>query len=255
MTVTEARAPVQVYGIYLSPAVRKVLVVLDMKGVPYEIDPLMPFMGNQTFSKLSPLRRVPVMVDNGVVIRGSTIICEYLDERYPSPPILPKDPADRARARWLEEFADSRMQEVLIEDFVIQIMINPRVWGQPTDDAVVEHTKAHGIPHALDYLESELPQGAFLFDEVGVADIAIASVVRTAELYGFKIDPARWPVTAALVDRVLALESFVKLRSFEQTLSETPPPEHWDALARCGAPLVAKTLGTEQPRRGPMGQH
>ena len=47
--------PVTVIGSYLSPYVRKVLAVLHRKGVPYEIDPITPFMGDDRFSQLSPL--------------------------------------------------------------------------------------------------------------------------------------------------------------------------------------------------------
>jgi glutathione S-transferase len=56
--------PVQIVGSYLSPYVRKVLVVLDLKGIPYEIDPIVPFFGNERFSALSPIRRIPVLIDD-----------------------------------------------------------------------------------------------------------------------------------------------------------------------------------------------
>src|SRR5260370_41255075 len=53
-------APVRIIGSYISPYVRKVLVCLRTKGVPYEIDPIIPFVGDDRFSQLSPLRRIPV---------------------------------------------------------------------------------------------------------------------------------------------------------------------------------------------------
>ena len=81
--------PVRIVGSYVSPYVRKVLVVLDLKGVPYEIDPIIPFMGNDEFSQLSPIRRIPVLVDDQVTLSDSTVICEYLDDRYPTPPLRP----------------------------------------------------------------------------------------------------------------------------------------------------------------------
>ena len=104
---------VRIIGSYLSPYVRKVLVCLHLKGVPYEIDPIVPFMGGDRFSTLSPLRRVPVLVDDGVTLADSTVICQYLEDRHPQPAVYPRDVADRARARWLEEFADTRMGDVL----------------------------------------------------------------------------------------------------------------------------------------------
>ncbi len=60
--------PLLIVGSYLSPYVRKVLVCLELKGIPYEVDPIVPFYGNDRFSELSPLRRVPVLVDGDLVV-------------------------------------------------------------------------------------------------------------------------------------------------------------------------------------------
>ena len=57
---------VRIIGSYISPYVRKVLVVLDMKGLSYEIDPIIPFMGDDRFSAVSPVRRIPVLMDDRV---------------------------------------------------------------------------------------------------------------------------------------------------------------------------------------------
>src|SRR5215813_1338734 len=106
------RNSVRIVGSYLSPYVRKVLVVLDLKGLSYEIDPIVPFFGNDRFTQLSPVRRIPVFIDDQVTLPDSSVICQYLEDRYPEPKLYPASIADRARARWLEEFADSRMGEV-----------------------------------------------------------------------------------------------------------------------------------------------
>ena len=66
----------------------------------------MPFYGNEEFGRISPLRRIPVLIDGTVELCDSTVICECLEERYPSPPLLPPAPEMRARTRWIEEFAD-----------------------------------------------------------------------------------------------------------------------------------------------------
>lgn len=90
--------PVRIVGSFLSPYVRKVLVALEFKGVPYQVDPIVPFYGDDEFSRLSPLRRVPVLVDDAVTLCDSTVICEYLEDRFPLPALLPAWPAARARA-------------------------------------------------------------------------------------------------------------------------------------------------------------
>ena len=91
-------APATIIGGPVSPYVRKVLVACEMKGVPYRLDPIVPFFGGEQFSELNPLRRVPVFIDDKVSISDSTVICEYLEERYPAPPLLPLDLAERAQA-------------------------------------------------------------------------------------------------------------------------------------------------------------
>ena len=129
--------PVQIIGSYISPYVRKVLAVLHLKGIAYEIDPIVPFFGDDRFTEISPLRRIPVYSDGKVTLCDSTVICEYLEDRHPAPALYPREPADRARARWLEEFADTRMGEVVIWRLFNQVAIKPLVLGVPTDEAVL----------------------------------------------------------------------------------------------------------------------
>lgn len=246
--------PVRIIGSYLSPYTRKALVVLDLKGIAYMIDPVIAFYGNDTFTKLSPVRRVPVLIDGEFTISDSTIVIEYLEERYPEPSVYPKNPTDRARVRWLEEYADSRLQEVCMVHFTNQLTIRPLVWGEEPNQELVEFAKSEEFPNVLNYLEGELPEAGFLFENISVADIAIASFFRNPSLLEYRIDSNRWPVAAAFVDRVLELDSFQKLLPFEQKLMETMPADHWKALDEMGAPLIPKreSVGSDTPRRGMM---
>jgi glutathione S-transferase len=245
--------PVRIIGSYLSPYVRKVLVALHLKGLPYEIDPIVPFFGDERFARLSPVRRIPVLIDDRVTLCDSTVICEYLEERHPTPPLLPRDPADRARARWLEEYADTRLGEVLIWKLFNQVAINPFVFGVPTDQAVLQQALAEDVPQVLDYLESELPADGFLFgDQPSVADIAIAAPFRNAAFARFTPDAARWPRSAAFIQRAWQLDAFQRLMPFEERSIRTPIAKVRAALAELGAPLSAETYGTDTPRRGVM---
>jgi glutathione S-transferase len=244
--------PVRIIGSYLSPYVRKVLVCLHLKGLRYEIDPIVPFLGDDHFSQLSPLRRVPVLQDDRVTLADSSVVCEYLEDRYPAPALYPRDVATRARARWLEEFADTRMGEVFIWRLFNQVAIRPFVWGELTDEALLRKTLAEDVPQVLDYLERELPPAGFLFGHASVADVAIACFFRNAALARFSVDTSRWPVTAAFVERMLGLEAFVGLRAFEERLIRTPIARHRAVLAEMGAPLTKETCGTATPRRGIM---
>ena len=243
---------VRIIGSYVSPYVRKVLVVLDLKRVPYEIDPIVPFLGDERFSRLSPVRRIPVLVDDRVSLADSSVICQYLEDRYPDPALYPADIADRARARWLEEYADSRMGEVLIWRLFNQVAIKPAVWGEPTDRSVLDRTMNEEIPDVLDYLESQVPADGFCFGALSIADISIAAFFRNAAFARYRIDAVRWPKTAAFVERVLALDCFRKLNAYEERCMRVPPARQRSALAEMGAPLTAETYGTDVPRRGVM---
>src|SRR6185503_19400051 len=143
-----AMKPILIVGSYLSPYVRKVLACLEVKGMAYEVDHIVPFFGDDRFSKLSPLRRIPVLVDGDLVLSDSSVICQYLEDKQLEPALFPTDIADRARARTLKE----------------------------------------EIPTVLDYLESEAPAEGFRFgNTLSVADIAIAAFFRNAGWVRFQI--------------------------------------------------------------------
>jgi len=244
------RERVQIIGTFISPYVRKVLVFLDLKGIAYEIDPIIPFMGDDRFSKLSPLRRIPVLIDDQVTLSDSSVICQYLEDRYPLPALYPSNIADRARARWLEEFADTRLGEVFIWRLFNEVAINPFIWGQKTNEEKLQKALTEDVPHVLDYLESQVPAEGFLFATLSIADVSICCFFRNAAFARYRVDAAHWPRTAAFVERVLQLDSFQKLKPFEEVLMRTPPARHRAVLAELGAPLMQESYGTSSPRRG-----
>ena len=242
----------KVIGSFVSPYVRKVLACLNLKGLVYEIDPITPFFGNDEFERLSPLRRIPILVDGDFSISDSSVICSYLEEAYPGRPLFPADPTDRARARWLEEYADTRLGDVFIWGLFYQKVVRPAVWGEPGDEDRIARTLADDIPRTLDYLEQELPAAGFLFGEIGLADISVASFFRNAAYAGFEPDAERWPRTASFVARVLDHPCLAVLLPFEDVQRSAEIRRRRQALLDAGAPLTEGTLGLREPRRGLM---
>jgi glutathione S-transferase len=244
---------IRIVGSYVSPYVRKVLACMALKGVDdYEIDPITPFFGGAEFSRLSPLRRIPVLIQDDLVLNDSTVICAWLDEAYPGHPLLPASPADRARARWLEEYADTRLGDLCIWGLFYQRVVGPMVWGDPTDEARVEGVLNEGMPGALDYLEGEAPVDGFLFGEIGLADIAIATFFRNAAYARFEINADRWPGVAGWVARTLGHDCIDRFYKFEKAQMSTNPAGRRQALLHAGAPLVAESVGAREPQRGMM---
>jgi glutathione S-transferase len=243
----------QIIGSYVSPYVRKVLACLALKDLDYEIDPITPFFGDERFERMSPLRRIPVLIHGDLILSDSSVICAWLDEQWPDRhPLLPAGVADRARARWFEEYADTRLGDVFIWGLFYQKVVRPIVWGEPGDQARIALTLAEDLPRELDYLEGELPAEGWLFGEIGLADIAIASFFRNGAYAGFGVDAGQYPRTAAFVARTLDHDCFARFLPFEQAQMSTNPAGRRQALLDAGAPLTAETFGTRQARKGVM---
>ena len=244
--------PLTIIGNYLSPYVRKVLVCLELKGIPYRIDPIAPFVGNEAFSRLSPLRRIPVLIDGDLVLNDSTVICEYLQDRFPDVSLYPVDPVRRAKARWLEEYADSYLGDVIVWRMFFQKGVRRFLFNEGTDEDVVRRAREEELPLGLDYLEAQLPEEGWLFGELSIADISIASFFRNAVFVRYQVDAAHWPRMAAFLDRAWALPAFRTLSVYEDSMLRTPLPEQRDLLAAMGAPLTETTYGNASPRYGLM---
>ena len=100
------------YSAPLSLFSRKVEITLVEKGVSFD-RLLVPFTQTKGYAPkhpaviaANPKRQVPVLVDDDLTLYDSTVIIEYLDDKYPNPPLLPREPKARARCRLLELEAD-----------------------------------------------------------------------------------------------------------------------------------------------------
>ncbi|MCB1691422.1 MAG: glutathione S-transferase family protein [Pseudomonadales bacterium] len=105
----------KVYDHPLSPYAQKVKISLIEKEIPFEA--LLPTAigSGQTddeFARVNPRQEVPTLVDGDVAVFDSTIILEYLEDKYPSPPMLPATPAERARVRMIEEVMDTHYEPI-----------------------------------------------------------------------------------------------------------------------------------------------
>ena len=208
-----------VYGMPVSPFVRKVLVALELKGVDYELVPVSPMNLPEDYEQLSPLRRIPAFKDDLLGVSDSSVICEYLDERYPEIYLRPKNIAERARCRWYEEYADTAMLEAFGPPLFRERVIKPLFMQQETDEAVVQNTIDNLIPPILDYLEGQVPGAAFLFeDRLTLADISIASAYILGMYAQYTVDAARYPKVAAYLDFILSQEVFQQRLEAERAL-------------------------------------
>jgi maleylacetoacetate isomerase len=96
----------KLYTYFRSSAAYRVRIALALKGLPWEPIPVQLLRnGGEQFSPqyqaLNPQALVPTLEDDHLVVGQSTAICEYLEENYPEPPLMPRRAADRAYVRWI----------------------------------------------------------------------------------------------------------------------------------------------------------
>ncbi len=104
-----------VYEHPLSPYAQKVKIALDEKGVAYETRMPAAIGSGQPdleFLRANPRGEVPALIDGADAIFDSTIILEYIEDKWPAPALLPATPAGRAKARMIEEVMDSTFEPI-----------------------------------------------------------------------------------------------------------------------------------------------
>jgi glutathione S-transferase len=202
----------KIYGALLSPFVRKVRVVLAEKQVDYELVPQNPFEKSAEFLAKSPLGRIPALDDEqGRSLADSSVIVEYLEERWPSPPMLPKDPYDRARVRWFDEYADGGMAPLLTGQIFFQRIIRAKLMRSQPDEEAVARGLAE-LPRFLGYLEGELGGDDYLVTNAfTLADVSVACQLINLAHAAVTVDAARHPTLARWYERVTARPSVAAL--------------------------------------------
>src|SRR6185295_15528906 len=128
----------KLYGAGASPFVRKVRVVLAEKKIEHEHDPMLPFNVSAEYKKISPLGKIPAMVDDGKPLSDSSVICAYLERKHPQPALYPSDPYEFGRALWFEEYADSALVNVIGAKIFFKKVIGPTFMNQPVDEAALK---------------------------------------------------------------------------------------------------------------------
>ena len=132
---------------------------------------------------LSPQRTTPVLADGDVVLWESSIILDYLDERYGPEVLLGRDPALRARARSVQYYSD-RIVGPALREVIFEKRDKPEAdW----DQARIEKGMA-GWRQCMAYLEAWLDGAPFFADRFSVAECALLPRFGLAELYGAGVD-------------------------------------------------------------------
>lgn len=176
----------KLYNMNLSNFASKSRIAIYDKGLDIEIAAI---PGNNLKSpeylKINPLGKTPALDADGVIIAESEIINEYLEDKFPNPPLLPKSPEDRARVRTFTRFHDLYLEPPLRALFG---QLNPK-----SRDEKVVNERLTEFNQRLDQLEAMLaPSGFAAGPEFTLADCALAPTMffATNMLPGFGAKPA-----------------------------------------------------------------
>src|SRR5271168_817287 len=112
-----------------SPYVQKVKIALYEKNVAFDLEIPDAFSGAPSqFGKTNPRMEVPALVDDGFAIFDSTIILDYIEEKWPAPSLLPSTARERARVRMIEDVCDTYYEA--INWGLMEIRARKRVTGE-----------------------------------------------------------------------------------------------------------------------------
>jgi len=209
----------KLFTYWRSQAAFRVRIALGLKGLRAEKVTLDLLAGDQfaaDYHKLNPEGVVPTLLDGaGAPLTQSLAILEYLDEKYPDPPLLPCDLGARAHARAL-----AQMVAMDAHPFIV-----PRVRKYLEEELRVdEAARGSWVRHWLDTgsraIEETLSRaprtGQFCVgDQVTIADICLAAHLTSAKLFGGR-DPAVYPVAGAIYARCMALPAFANEHPLRQ---------------------------------------
>jgi glutathione S-transferase/RNA polymerase-associated protein len=177
----------------VSPYAHKVKIALAEKNVAFEARlPDLLASSDADFTAANPRREVPTLVDGDLAVFDSTVILEYIEDRWPTPPLLPATPAERARVRMLEEVGDTYYEA--INWGVFEVRFFGRATGALADRLLAR--AAEQVAGVNSYLERQLGDRKwFNGDAFGWGDLAVIPHVFAASLTG-NAPPAGSPLAA-----------------------------------------------------------
>ena len=197
---------IKLYEHPFSPYVQKVKISLYEKNIPFEAEIPVAFSGGQTdFGKSNPRLEVPALVDDGFAIFDSTVILEYIEDKWPNPPMLPASPRDRARVRMIEDLCDTYYEAINWGLMEVQ------AWKRVTGDTAAAITKRGEAQTAGMYqrLERELGSNAYFNGaDFGWGDLSVFPYMNGSVVWG--VGPKPGSKLAGWLERVSQRESIKK---------------------------------------------
>lgn len=189
----------------------QVRIVLAEKGVGVDVINVDANHPNEDLAHLNPYNSLPTLVDRELVLYHPKVIMEYLDERFPHPPLLPVYPVARAKSRL--------MMHRIERDWYSLIKI---IEGSDLLAADRARTELRDGLLALEPVFANMPY--FLSDDFTLVDCCIGPLLWRLPLWGIELPVAQSKAIHAYCDRVFARESFQA--SLTESEREVREPSH-----------------------------
>jgi glutathione S-transferase len=215
-----------------SPYARKVRMMLEFKGVAFEpLERCFSLDRKQDLRSASARAEVPVIVlDDGRSIADSTIICEYLEEAFPTPALFPDEPYQRAKMRTIEDLCDRACDAVSYGYWIATARKDA-----PEANAMIEAARGE-FAQILVRLEHYLGEREFFCGTLSVADLAAICYVPAAAAMSIPMKPyprlAAWTrrmreVPAVAADAARLREALARVHDIASELEGPDGMIHW----------------------------
>ena len=203
-------------------------IVLLEKRIEFEMRVEKVWVRRDEFLALNPAGEVPVLVEpDGTALSGGTVICEFLDEIHPDPPLLGSHSLERAEVRRLVDWFDRKFNHEVTENLVTEKMLK-RILGRGEPDSRAIRAGLTNIHHHLDYITYLVERRRWLAgDQVSLADIAAAAHLSSVDYLG----DVPWNDHASAKDWYARIKSRPSFRPIlADNIPGNPPPGHYADL-------------------------
>ena len=218
---------IRLFHVPLSPFCRKVRLSLAEKKLEVELVEERYWERDADFLRRNPAGKVPVLKMDGRTMAESTAICEYIEEKHPEPPLLPKDPGARYEVRRLVAWFDDKFHEEVTSKLLYE-RVNKKVMGQGYPDSTNVKAGAKAIKFHLDYMGWLLDQRRWLAGDVmTLADFAAAAHLSALDY----ISDVDWNRNVNVKDWYAKIKSRPAFRSIlADHVPGFPAPAHYADL-------------------------
>ena len=174
----------------------RVRIVLGEKDLVFKVEEVLIGQNNEDLIALNPNNTTPTFVDRNLVLYESRVIMEYLDERFPHPPLMPVDPVIRAKTRMVLHY---------IEKDLYGLLDDVKSSGEKKSKAAKQKLKEN-LLLSLDFIQGK---NFFLSDDFSIIDCSMAPILWRLPEYGIDLPKSAKPILK-YADRLFQRNSFIE---------------------------------------------